>query len=103
MVKRILFGLILEIDLNIMETKEGSVKQLMRVHLTAHRKATLNRKLTNPKSTMQLQATQECRTFDKDPLKKSNRILAPSKHLNLPTLNTANIDDYGYKSSKLLL
>lgn len=95
--------MIIEIDLNIMENKEGSVKRLMRVHLTAHRKATLNRKLTNPKSTMQLQTTQECRTFDKDPFKKSNPILAPSKQLNLPTLNTANIEDYAYKSSKLLL
>lgn len=86
-----------------METKEGSVKRLMRVHLQSMRKATLNRKLTNPKSIMQLQSSQECRFFDKDPLKKSNLILAPSKHLNLPTLNTANIDDYGYKSSKLLI
>lgn len=41
-----------------METKEGSVKRLMRVHLTAHRKATLNRKLTSQKSTLQLQTTQ---------------------------------------------
>lgn len=85
-------GVILEIDLNIMENKEGSVKRLMRVHLTAHRKATLNRKLTNPKSTLQLQTTQECRLFDKDPLKKSKCILAPSKQLNLPTINTANIE-----------
>lgn len=75
----------------------------MRVHLQAQRKATLNRKLANPKSLMQQQASQECMFFDKDLLKKSNRILGPAKHLNLPTLNTANIDDYGCKSSKLLI
>ncbi len=95
-----------------MESRQVSVKRLIRVHLNAGKKAFQKRKITttNSKSITNIQLQRI--SFKSPQSKLTADIERPCKYvnlhtseppLNLPTINTANFDDYAYKSNKLLL